>query len=157
MKLRLLCIGKISEPWLRAGIDEYAGRLGRYLPFSTVELREEPGGRSADRRVLRDREGARLLEKTATGACLVALDERGRTFTSEEQAAFLERHMVQGTPELALVIGGPYGLSEEVKRRADLVLGLSAMTFTHQMARLILLEQLYRGLTILRGEPYHNR
>ncbi len=154
MKLRLVCVGKISEAYLRTGIDDFAGRIGRYLPLTTVELREEKGG---DPRTLREREAERILEKLPAAAFVIALDERGESLNSEGFASLLERHMLHGTPELVLVIGGPYGLGEAVKRRADLLLSLSAMTFTHQMVRLFLLEQLYRGFTILRREPYHNR
>jgi len=158
VKLRLVCVGKVAEPYLRAGVEEFAGRVGRYLNLTVVELREEKGGgKKCDPRYLREREGERILEKVPAGAFVAVLDERGESFTSETFSALLGRHMVQGTPEMALVIGGPYGLSEAVKRRADLLLSLSAMTFTHQMARLFLLEQIYRGLTILRNEPYHNR
>lgn len=158
MKLRLVCVGKVSESCLREGTDAFAARITRYLPLTVSELREEKGGgKKDDHRYLREREGERILEKIPDSAFAVALDERGETFTSEGLAALLERHMVRGTPELVLIVGGPYGLSDAVKRRADLLLSLSAMTFTHQMARLFLLEQIYRGLTILRNEPYHNR
>jgi len=158
VKLRLVCVGKVAEPSLRAGVEEFAARIGRYLPLMVVELKEEKGGgKKGDPRYLREREGERILEKVPAGAYVVVLDERGDAFTSEEFSALLGRHMVQGTPEMTLIIGGPYGLSEAVRRRADLLLSLSSMTFTHQMARFFLLEQIYRGLTILRNEPYHNR
>jgi 23S rRNA (pseudouridine1915-N3)-methyltransferase len=158
VKLRLVCVGKISESYLRVGVDEFATRIMRYLPLLVHELKEEKaGGKKADLRLLREREGARILEKIPATAFAVVLDEGGETLTSEGVAALLERHMVRGTPEIALVIGGPYGLSDTVRRRADLLLSLSPMTFTHQMVRLFLLEQIYRGLTILRNEPYHNR
>lgn len=158
MKLRLVCVGKVSESYLREGVEEFAARISRYLTLTTVELREEKGGgKKPDSRYLRDREGERILEKIPEPAFVIALDERGETFTSEGLSALLGRHMVQGTPEVVLIIGGPYGLSDEVKKRANLLLSLSAMTYTHQMARLFLLEQIYRGLTILRNEPYHNR
>lgn len=158
MKLRLVCVGKISESYLREGIDEFAGRIMRYLPLSVTELKEEKSsGKKADPRHLREQEGERILAKLPATAFVAVLDERGEMLTSEGVAAFLERHMIQGTPEISLVIGGPYGLSEAVRRRADLLLSLSPMTFTHQMVRLFLLEQIYRGLTIVRGEPYHNR
>lgn len=158
MKLRLLCVGRLSERWLREGVDEYAGRISRYLPFETVELREAPGGGShGNVRFGREDEGDRLLRKIPASAFVVILDERGRTLSSEEWAAFLGERMVRGSTEVALVIGGAYGLSEAIKQRGDFQLALSPMTFPHQLARLILLEQTYRALTILRNEPYHNR
>jgi 23S rRNA (pseudouridine1915-N3)-methyltransferase len=158
VKLRLICVGKVSEHYLREGVDDFSARITHYLPLLINELKEEKGGgKKCDPRPLREREGERILEKIPGSAFTVVLDERGGTLTSEGVAALLERHMLQGTPEMTLVIGGPYGLSDAVRRRADLLLSLSPMTFTHQMARLFLLEQIYRGLTILRGEPYHNR
>lgn len=159
MKLRLLCIGKISEPFLKAGMAEYAGRIQRYLPLSTVELKEEQGGggRDSEQRLLREREGERLLAKIPAPAFTIVLDEGGQSMDSQGLASLLEKQMLQGTQELVWVIGGPYGLSEAVKSRANLLLCLSRFTFTHQMARLFLLEQIYRALTIIRNEPYHNR
>lgn len=158
MKLRLVCVGKLSEAYLRTGVDEFTTRISRYLPLLVNELKEEKGGgKKSDPRQLCEREGERILEKIPATAFAVVLDERGESVTSEGVATLLDRHMVQGTPEVALVIGGPYGLSDAVRRRANLLLSLSPMTFTHQMVRLFLLEQIYRGLTILRGEPYHNR
>lgn len=157
MKLRLICVGRLSEPYLKAGVDDFSARIRRYLPLETVELKEEKGGTKPDPRYLREREGERLLTKIPLQSHLVALDEGGKQLTSEGLSAFFERHMLNGTAEVAWVIGGPYGLAGAVKERAGTILSLSSMTFTHQMARLILLEQVYRALTILRGEPYHNR
>lgn len=156
MKLNLVCVGKIPV-FLREGVAEYATRIERYLPFSTIELKEEKGGKKADPRFIRDREGERILDRLPTESFVVVLDERGKSLGSEDLAALLERHMVQGTQDMRLVIGGAYGLSEAVKNRSDFLLSLSPLTFTHQLARLILLEQVYRGFTILRNEPYHNR
>ncbi|HEX9872921.1 MAG TPA: 23S rRNA (pseudouridine(1915)-N(3))-methyltransferase RlmH [Deferrimonas sp.] len=158
MKLRLFCVGKLSEPWLKAGASEYQERIGRYLPLTTSELREEKGGgKKPDARFIQEQEGARILDRIPPGAFVIVLDEGGSPFTSEKVAGLLEHHMVQGTAELVMVIGGAYGLSAGVKKRADLLLSLSALTLTHQMARLFLLEQIYRGFTIVRNEPYHNR
>jgi len=158
LKLRLLCVGKLSEPWLKAGASEYQERIGRYLPLTISELREEKGGgKKPDARFIQEQEGARILDRIPPGGFVIVLDEGGSPFTSEKVAGLLEHHMVQGTPELVMVIGGAYGLSAGVKKRADLLLSLSALTLTHQMARLFLLEQIYRGFTIVRNEPYHNR
>jgi 23S rRNA (pseudouridine1915-N3)-methyltransferase len=157
MRLSLYCIGRISESWLRSGVDDYAGRIRRYLPLAEHELKEEKPGRKPDLRLIRNKEGERLLARLPEAATVVVLDENGHRLSSEGLAEMLGRHMLEGTGEVALVIGGAYGLSDAVKKRADLLLSLSAMTFTHQMARLLLFEQLYRGLTIVRNEPYHNR
>lgn len=156
MKLCLVCVGRLSIGYLRDGAADFEARLQRYAPLRIVELKEEKGGKN-DPVFIRRQEGRRILDRIPDGSFVVALDERGRSFSSEGLAGLLERHMLQATPELTLIIGGAYGLSDEVKQRADLLLSLSDMTLTHQMARLLLLEQLYRGFTIVRNEPYHNR
>lgn len=158
MKLSLLCIGKLSSAWLQDGAKDYGKRLKRYLPLNIEELKESKiGGAKAESRQIIQQEGTQLLARVPKGAYTVALDQRGKLFSSEELADFLNRHMVDGTPELTFVIGGAYGLSDDIKARAQLEMSLTPMTLTHQMARVILLEQLYRGMTILRNEPYHNR
>ena len=156
MKLRLLCVGRLATRWLQEGVADYEARIARYLPFTTVELKEEKAGKGETARA-REGEGRRLLEKIPPQAFVVVLDERGAGLPSERFSEFLGRHMLTATPEVVLVIGGAYGLSEAVRQRADLLLSLSAMTLPHQLARLVLVEQLYRALTILRNEPYHNR
>jgi 23S rRNA (pseudouridine1915-N3)-methyltransferase len=156
MKLCLLCVGRLSIGYLREGAADFEARLRRYAPLRIVELKEEKGGKNAPV-FIRRQEGRRILDRIPQGAFVVALDERGRSMSSEALAGMLERHMLDSTPELTLIIGGAYGLSDEVKQRAELLLSLSDMTLTHQMARLLLLEQLYRGFTIVRNEPYHNR
>jgi 23S rRNA (pseudouridine1915-N3)-methyltransferase len=156
LKLRLLCVGKTSEAYLREGMEQYQSRIRRYLPFSLTETKEEKGGKKTDPQVVREREGDRLLEKIPPDAFVVVLDERGKMLDSHGMAALFDNQRVLGASELVWVIGGAYGLSDSVKKRGDLLLSLSAMTFTHQMVRLFLLEQIYRGLTIWRNEPYHN-
>ncbi|WP_303720449.1 23S rRNA (pseudouridine(1915)-N(3))-methyltransferase RlmH [Malonomonas rubra] len=157
MKLRLVCVGKLAVSWQREAAADYAERLQRYFPLEIVELKEEKGGRRGDVPNLLKREGERILEKVPLRSYLIVLDERGRSVGSEQLAERLESEMLHGGRDWCLVIGGPYGLDPEVRQRADLLLSLSKMTFTHQMARLFLLEQLYRSCTILRNEPYHNR
>ncbi len=157
MKFRLICVGKLSEPWQRNAADDYAGRLQRYFPLDIIELKEEKGGRKGDTKGLLKREGARILEKVPEQTFLIVLDERGRNLESEQLAELLSVEMLHSGRDWCLVIGGPYGLDEEVRKRADLILSLSKMTFTHQMARVFLLEQLYRSCTIIKNEPYHNR
>lgn len=156
MKLRLLCIGRLGEAWQRAAAEDYAQRLTRYLPLEIIELKEEKGGRKAETAALCRREGRRLLDKVPDSAYLVVLDERGRGLGSEDLAAALAEEMLHGGRDWCLVIGGPYGLDPAVRQRADLLLSLSKMTLTHQFARILLLEQLYRGCTIIKHEPYHN-
>ncbi|MDA3901936.1 MAG: 23S rRNA (pseudouridine(1915)-N(3))-methyltransferase RlmH [Desulfuromusa sp.] len=157
MKLRLICVGKLTETWQRNAADEYAGRVQHYFSLDIVELKEEKGGRKGDTTGLLKREGARILEKVPERAFLIVLDERGRNLESEQLADLLSGEMLHSGRTWCLVIGGPYGLDPAVRNRADLLLSLSKMTFTHQMARVFLLEQLYRSCTIIKNEPYHNR
>ena len=153
MKLRLLWVGKTRAGWLRDGIDEYAGRLRRYVPLEIVEVKEEKGLAPGEQRL---REGERLARAIPPTAQLILLDERGEEPTSPELAAFIGKSRDSGVPELAFVIGGAYGFSDELRSRAHRLLALSRLTLTHEMARVVLLEQLYRGFTILNNEPYHH-
>lgn len=153
MRLRVLWVGKTQEEWVRTGSDEYAGRIRRYLPLEIGEVREEKG---ASPELMRSREAERLLKNMPKGARLVLLDELGEQYTSAGFAAFLGRERDAGTQELVFAIGGAYGVDETVRSRAHRTIALSKMTFTHQMVRVFLLEQLYRGLTILNNESYHH-
>jgi 23S rRNA (pseudouridine1915-N3)-methyltransferase len=156
MKLRLVCVGKLSTSYLREGVADFSSRVQRYLPLEMIELKEEKSGDKNRPEQIRQKEGNRILQRISPQDWVIALDERGSSQASVHLAQLLEGHMLGGTPNLTAVIGGAYGLSREVLQRADLKLALSAMTFTHQMARMIWLEQLYRSLTIIRNEPYHN-
>lgn len=153
MKCRVIWLGKTRESWIKAGVDEYAGRIKRYLPLAVDELKDEKDAEAAEGR---RREGERLLKQLTPQTVLVVMDERGQALDSVKFAEFIGRHRDSGTPELAFAIGGAYGFSDEVRKRAGLVLSLSAMTFTHQMVRPFLLEQIYRACTILNNEPYHH-
>ncbi len=153
MKIRVLWVGKTQEEWVRRGVDEYAGRLRRYVPLELAEVREEKGAAAA---AMRAREGDRLTRLVAKNARLILLDERGEEMTSPAFAGFIGRYRDEGTAELAFAIGGAYGFGENVRARSDRTIALSRLTFTHQMVRIFLLEQIYRGFTILNGEPYHH-
>lgn len=153
MRLRVLWVGKTQEEWVRKGSDEYAGRIRRYLPLEVCEVREEKG---ASPELMRSREAERLLKNMPKGARLVLLDERGEQYTSAGFAAFLGRERDAGTQELVFAVGGAYGVDDNIRSRAHRTIALSTMTFTHQMVRVFLLEQLYRGLTILNNESYHH-
>lgn len=155
MKLRLICVGKLND-WQRAAAADYSERLQHYVGFECVELKEEKGGRKDSPTVLLKREGERILARLGSAERVVVLDERGHQCSSEGLAALLEEEMLHAGRDWCLIIGGAYGVAPEVRNRADLCLSLSKMTFTHQMARIFLLEQLYRGATIIRREPYHN-
>ncbi len=153
MRLRVLWVGKTQEEWVRRGSDEYAGRIRRYLPLEISEVREEKG---ASLELMRSRESERLLKSLQKSTRVVLLDERGDQLSSTEFALFLGRERDTGSQELAFAIGGAYGVSEELRSRAVRTIALSRMTFTHQMVRIFLLEQIYRGLTILNNESYHH-
>lgn len=157
MKLTILCVGKLSLPFLKEGSEEYHQRLKRYLPVDEIELKEEKrGGKKATADFVRNSEAAALMTRIPPGSYVIGLDEKGRRLSSEKLAATMEKHMNQGTGNLCLIIGGAYGLSDELRQRCDSLLSLSDMTMTHQMARMFLYEQLYRAMTIIRREPYHN-
>lgn len=153
MKLRVLWVGKTHEEWIRSGIEEYAVRLRRYVSLEISEVKEE---KVAQLEAGRAAECARLIKLVPKNARLILLDERGEDMTSPQLAAFLGMERDSGTAELVFAIGGAYGFSEGFRARAARTLALSRMTFTHQMVRPFLLEQLYRGFTILNNEPYHH-
>jgi len=153
MRLKLLWVGKTQEAWVKTGIEEYAGRIKRYCPLEILEAREEKGAQAA---VMRERECERLVKLLPKGAKLVVLDERGDQLTSPELAGFLTRQRDQGTQDLVFAIGGAYGFTDGFRSQAFKAISLSKMTLTHQMVRVFLLEQIYRGFTIMNGEPYHH-
>jgi 23S rRNA (pseudouridine1915-N3)-methyltransferase len=153
VKIRILWVGKTQEEWVRRGIDEYAGRIGRYVPLEISEAREEKGGAGDS---VREKEGERLAKLIPRNARIILLDERGDEMTSPGFAGFLGRCRDEGVSELAFAIGGAFGFSVRFRAKADKTIALSRMTFTHQMVRVFLLEQIYRGFTILNKEPYHH-
>lgn len=156
MRLNLLCVGRLSLPYLQDGCAEFAERLKRYLPLSITEIKEHKTGSKQDLLRIIATEGGHLEQRIPGGAFVITLDQRGKSLSSEQLAELMSNHMVRSIPEWTLLIGGPYGLSDALIKRADLILSLSSMTLTHQMARLLLLEQLYRCCTIIRNEPYHH-
>ena len=153
MKLRLLWVGKTREEWLEKGIEEYRLRIGRYVPIEISEVREEKG---SEAEAMRQKECERLEKTLAKGGRLVLLDEGGEELTSLQFADFLVRHRDSGTQELAFAIGGAYGFTKSFRSRSHQAVALSRMTFTHQMVRLFLVEQIYRGCTIINNESYHH-
>jgi 23S rRNA (pseudouridine1915-N3)-methyltransferase len=153
MKIKVLWVGKTQEEWVRTGIAEYAGRIRHYVPLELAEVKEEKGAAEA---AMRLRECERLGKLVPRNARLILLDERGEQMSSTELARFLSRNRDDGTTELAFAIGGAYGFTDEFRSSAHKTIALSRMTFTHQMVRVFLLEQIYRGFTIINGEPYHH-
>lgn len=158
MKFTFLTIGKIKEKWMRQGIDEYLKRLSPIAKVEILSPDEEkmPENPSpALKEKVMEKEGEKLLKYLKDEDFLILLDLKGKPVTSEELAHIIRQKMVSGTSHFFFMIGGPYGNGENIRRRADLKISISAMTFTHQMARLILAEQVYRAMKIIRHEPYH--
>lgn len=158
MKFTFLTIGKIKEKWMRQGIDEYLKRLSPIAKVEILSPDEEkmPENPSpALKEKLMEKEGEKLLKYLKDEDFLILLDLKGKPVTSEELADILRKKMVSGTSHFFFMIGGPYGNGENIRKRANLKISISAMTFTHQMARLILAEQVYRAMKIIRHEPYH--
>lgn len=157
MKIILLLVGKTESPWLRSGIGLYEDRLKHYVGYQRVEMPELKAVSNLTQQQIKEKEGEAILKILKPNDEVILLDERGEVFTSGEFAAHIEKKSIYGTKNVVFVIGGAYGFSEEVYQRANERMSLSKMTFSHQMVRLIFLEQLYRAYTIIRGEPYHHK
>ena len=153
MKFDLIFLGKTNEAYLAAGIDDFHKRLQRYCRVN-IKIVKEKRGKLADHARITE-EGSLLLAQVEPNSFVVAVDRNGLQATSEELADYIRHWRDSGKQIVTFLIGGPLGLAAEVVQRADLILSLSKMTFTHEMARLILLEQLYRGFAILAGTKYH--
>ena len=156
MKIRLIYIGKTTDHHLICLCDDYAARLSHYAPFCIDVLPAISSTRNLTEFEQTAAEGKMLLSQIKPADYLVLLDERGKQLTSEGLASWLNRALTSVGSTLTFVIGGPYGFSPQVYARANAQLSLSSMTFSHQMVRLIFLEQLYRAFTILKGQPYHH-
>jgi 23S rRNA (pseudouridine1915-N3)-methyltransferase len=156
VRLIFLFVGKTRNNFRQAEIDDYLKRLRRYLPVERRELKEmKLGGRESPRQFC-CRQAPRLIQAmNRDDAFKVVLTEHGKTFTTHGFADFFSRQLESGRSAMSFLVGGAYGLADDVLEQADLQLSLSPLTFTHEMARVLLLEQLYRALTIIRGEPYH--
>lgn len=156
MKITLLTVGKTDKDWVRQGMDIYVSRLKHYVPFSVVEIPELKNVSALTKDQIKVREGELILKNIRTSDDLILLDERGKEYTSLELAKVIQDKMTYGGRDLVYVIGGAYGFSDAVYRRADSKMSLSRMTFSHQMVRAIFAEQIYRAFTIIKGEPYHH-
>ena len=156
MKVVLLVVGKTDVGCWKDALDDYSERLKHYIPFETAVIQDLKNVKNMTETQQKMLEGRQILNALAEGDCCVLLDERGKQFTSKQFASYLEQK-IQSTPKrLVFVIGGPYGFSDEVYERSSEQLSLSRMTFSHQMIRPIFVEQLYRAMTILRGEKYNH-
>ena len=158
MKIRIVAVGKLKEKYLREGVAEYAKRLAPFASVELLETREEymaENPSEAQRQQTLAKEGERLLRLVPEKSFLIVLDVKGKLLSSEVLAKELASLALQGQSDLTFLIGGAFGLSPAVRDRADLRISFSPMTFTHQMVRLLLYEQIYRAFKINRGEKYH--
>ena len=155
MRITLLVVGKTTDPRLQSLIEDYQQRLKHYIPFEFVVMPDIKNAKTLSQEQLKSAEGQAILSFLTPAMDVLLLDEHGREFRSIEYADFLQKKMGSGR-DLTLVIGGAYGFSKEVYNRANGKISLSQMTFSHQMIRLMAIEQIYRAMTILRGEPYHH-
>jgi len=156
MKVEFWMIGKTAFAYLKEGMAVYEKRLQRYLPVKLEVIPDIKNAKNLSAGVLKNKEGELILKKLKSDDLLILLDERGKVLGSVAFANFLEQQFQSSKKRIIFQIGGAYGFSEAVYQRANFKISLSKMTFSHQMIRLFFLEQLYRGMTILRGEPYHN-
>ncbi len=156
MRISLLTVGKTGAGWIREGLETYASRLGRYVSFSIKEIPDLKNVSSLSKAQVKEKEGDLILSNITPKDTLILLDEKGREYSSGEFAREIERLSAGGGKNIVFVIGGAFGFSEAVYARCDGKVSLSRMTFTHQMARVIFVEQLYRACTIIKGEPYHH-
>lgn len=156
MKITLLLIGKTDSAYIQEGILEYEKRLKHYINFNIEVIPELKKNKNLTVELQKKREGESILAKSVSGKELHLFDERGKTFSSREFASFLQKKMSSGLKELVFVIGGPYGFSKEVYKQSNSKISLSKLTFSHQMVRILCVEQIYRAFTILKGEPYHH-
>ena len=155
MKTELIVVGKTTNKHFIAAINDYLERIGHYMPFSVTVIPELRNAKSLSQQQQKDKEGEAILRLLQPSDTVVLLDERGKEPRSIELADWLQRQQ-QTARRLVFIIGGPYGFSQQVYSRADSMLSLSRMTFSHQMVRLIFTEALYRACTIIKGEPYHH-
>lgn len=156
MKINLLVIGKTDAGYIREGIEEYEKRLQRYVTYEMKILPDVKNAKNLTEALQKEKEGEMILEEIPATDWVILLDEKGKEFTSLEFAEFLKQKMVRSLKKIVFVVGGPYGFSEQVYQRANDKISLSKMTFSHQMVRMIFAEQIYRAMTILKGEPYHH-
>ncbi len=157
MKITLIAIGKTDDKNLEVLIEDYTNRLKHYVPFAIDIIPDIKNTKNLNETWKKQLEGQEILKRITLVDTLILLDEKGKSYSSVSFSEYLQKKMNSGLKNLVFVIGGPYGFSEEIYDRANGKIALSQMTFSHQMVRLFIIEQLYRGFTILRNEPYHHR
>ena len=156
MKVKLIVVGKTDAKYIEEGIEIYLKRLKHYIPFQIDIIPDIKNTKKLTEEQQKILEGEKILEKTVAGSDIILLDENGSEHNSVGFSNFLQKKMNSGIRELVFVVGGPYGFSQDLYDKASGKISLSKMTFSHQMVRLFFVEQIYRGMTILKGEPYHH-
>lgn len=156
MKIVFRVVGKTNESYLKEGIAIYNKRIGHYLPYEMDIIPDVKNAGKLKHQKLKEAEGKLILNKLNNDDCLILLDEKGKTYTSVHFSQYIEKLLQQSYKRIIFQVGGAFGFSEEVYRRSNGKLSLSGMTFSHQMIRLFFTEQLYRAMTIMRNEKYHN-
>jgi 23S rRNA (pseudouridine1915-N3)-methyltransferase len=157
MKIDLVLVGKSDQKYLQEGIDIYLKRLKYYCQFEMKIIPDLKSTKSLSEEQQKEKEGELIINQIKDSDFVILLDERGESLSSVDFAQLIEKRQVAGTRKLSFVVGGPYGFSRDVYAKANAKLSLSAMTFSHQMIRLLFIEQLYRAFTIINGEPYHHK
>ena len=155
MKITLLVVGKTTDQRLQTLIDDYQQRLKHYIPFEIVVIPDLRNAKALTQAQIKEQEGLEILRRITPAMEVILLDEHGREYRSIEYAQWIQKKMSAGR-DITFIVGGPYGFSTAVYERAEGKISLSKMTFSHQMIRLFFTEQIYRAMTILRGEPYHH-
>ena len=156
MKITLLVIGKTDNKHLIQLIDDYQKRLNHYVKFTLEVIPDIKNAKNLSKEQQKEKEGELILQKLQQGDQLILLDEKGKEFTSVQFSAYLQKKMNTGLKRLVFVVGGPYGFSQEVYNKSMGKVSFSQMTFSHQMIRLFVVEQIYRSFTILKNQPYHH-
>ena len=156
MKITLLTVGKTDKDWVRQGTDIYVSRLKHYKPFTISEIPELKNVSALSKDQIKTKEGELILKNLKPSDDVILMDEHGKEYTSVDFASLLQKKITYEGKDIVFIIGGAFGFSDEVYRRANSKISLSRMTFSHQMVRAIFAEQIYRAFTIMRGEPYHH-
>ncbi len=157
MNIKLILVGKTEEKYLREGIEIFEKRLKNYVNFEMIIIPSLKDTKSLSSQIVKEKEGELILKQVSKYDKIILFDEKGLEFTSMDYSVFLQKHMNAGVKNLCFVVGGAFGFSDEVYKKADQKVALSKMTFSHQMIRLLIVEQIYRAFTILKNEPYHNQ
>ncbi|KEQ29963.1 23S rRNA (pseudouridine(1915)-N(3))-methyltransferase RlmH [Pedobacter antarcticus] len=157
MKITLLVVGKTEDKYLIEGIEKYLSRLKHYIGFTLLVIPELKNTKNLTEQQQKSKEAELILKQISNPDVIILMDEKGKKYSSVQFAQYLNKQMIGSVQQLTFVIGGPYGFDESVYQRANGLISLSDMTFSHQMVRLFFVEQLYRAFSILKGEPYHHQ